>query len=107
MERIRGCWISLQCIELFEVGSRAVCVFSSFSICLIVVAINYFYGCRMYHALLASGDHRSANIMLKKIPKDDAEVCYVIKACQDTYGDHTPVGKKKKKGGKKKEKRES
>lgn len=62
---------------------------------------------RMYQALLASGDHGSAKIMLKKIPKDDVDVCYVIKAIQDKYDDLTHVGKKKKKRGKKKEKRES
>lgn len=61
----------------------------------------------MYQALLASGGHRSADFILKKIPKDDAEVCSVILACQKTYGDSlksvvavepmTKKGKKKKK----------
>ena len=47
--------------------------------------------------------------MLNKIPKDDAEVCSVIKACQETYCEEiAPVArKKKKKGTKKKEKREA
>ncbi|KAL6975313.1 hypothetical protein U1Q18_024109 [Sarracenia purpurea var. burkii] len=40
---------------------------------------------RMYQALLASGDHKSAKKMLIKIPKDDPHVCCVIKACQATY----------------------
>ncbi|GAV60856.1 PPR domain-containing protein/PPR_2 domain-containing protein [Cephalotus follicularis] len=41
---------------------------------------------RMYQALLASGDHKTANILLKKIPKDDPHVRCVIKACKNTYG---------------------
>ena len=63
----------------------------------------------MYQALLAAGDYRSATFMLNKIPKDDAEVCSVIKACQETYCEEiAPVArKKKKKGTKKKEKREA
>nr|AFK35368.1 unknown [Lotus japonicus] len=65
---------------------------------------------RMYQALLASGDHRSANLMLKKIPKDDMEVCSVILSCQNTYSANDnlnsvevkkPKGKKKKKKKKK------
>jgi len=60
-----------------------------------VVAFNYFHGCRMYQALLAAGDARSASLMLKKIPRDDAEVCSVIIACQETY---SSVGEKKKQG---------
>ncbi|CAJ2650451.1 unnamed protein product [Trifolium pratense] len=40
---------------------------------------------RMYQALLASGDHRSAEVILKKIPRDDAEICSLILACQKTY----------------------
>lgn len=64
----------------------------------------------MYQALLASGDHRSANLMLKKIPKDDMEVCSVILSCQNTYSANDnlnsvevkkPKGKKKKKKKKK------
>ncbi|CAL0333812.1 unnamed protein product [Lupinus luteus] len=60
---------------------------------------------RMYHALLASGEYRSANFMLKKIPKNDADVCCMIKACQDKYHEVlNSVGTKIKKGKKKKEK---
>ncbi|KAK9269666.1 hypothetical protein L1049_001444 [Liquidambar formosana] len=49
-------------------------------------------------SLLASGDHKSAANMLKKIPKDDPHVCCVIKAYQMTYVKSTSVkGKNKKK----------
>ncbi|KAL1567046.1 pentatricopeptide repeat-containing protein, mitochondrial-like isoform X1 [Salvia divinorum] len=41
---------------------------------------------RMYQALLASGDKKSAERLLKKIPKCDTHVRCVIKACQETYG---------------------
>ncbi|XP_022716952.1 pentatricopeptide repeat-containing protein At4g04790, mitochondrial-like isoform X5 [Durio zibethinus] len=40
---------------------------------------------RMYQALLASGDPKSAKSMLAKIPTDDPHVRCVIKACQTTY----------------------
>ncbi|XP_020974165.1 pentatricopeptide repeat-containing protein At4g04790, mitochondrial isoform X1 [Arachis ipaensis] len=62
---------------------------------------------RMYQALLASGDYRSANFMLSKIPKDDSEVSAIIKACQETYSGLSSVAKKKTKVTKKKEKREA
>ncbi|XLS50731.1 hypothetical protein HN51_011408, partial [Arachis hypogaea] len=52
---------------------------------------------RMYQALLASGDYRSANFMLSKIPKDDSEVSAIIKACQETNSGLSSVAKKKKK----------
>jgi hypothetical protein len=39
----------------------------------------------MYQALLASGDHRSAEVILNKIARDDAEICSLISACQKTY----------------------
>ncbi|MED6221395.1 hypothetical protein PIB30_054245 [Stylosanthes scabra] len=52
---------------------------------------------RMYQALLASGDYRSANFMLSKIPKDDTEVSAIIKACQETYSGLSSVAQKKKK----------
>ncbi|KAL4328198.1 hypothetical protein AHAS_Ahas13G0176100 [Arachis hypogaea] len=52
---------------------------------------------RMYQALLASGDYRSANFMLSKIPKDDSEVSAIIKACQETYSGLSSVAKKKTK----------
>ncbi|XP_018810795.2 pentatricopeptide repeat-containing protein At4g04790, mitochondrial [Juglans regia] len=55
---------------------------------------------RMYQALLACGDYKSSNIMLKQIPKDDPHVRGVIKACQKCYivpDDHTKKKKKKKK----------
>ena len=54
---------------------------------------------RMYQALLAGGDGRSASLMLKKIPRDDAEVCSVIIACQETFSAALDsMGKKKKHG---------
>ncbi|XP_015953570.2 pentatricopeptide repeat-containing protein At4g04790, mitochondrial isoform X1 [Arachis duranensis] len=62
---------------------------------------------RMYQALLASGDYRSANFMLSKIPKDDSEVSAIIKACQETYSGLSSVAKMKTKVTKKKEKREA
>ncbi|WJX50823.1 hypothetical protein P8452_37074 [Trifolium repens] len=40
---------------------------------------------RMYQALLASGDHRSAEVILNKIARDDAEICSLISACQKAY----------------------
>ncbi|WJX44729.1 hypothetical protein P8452_31675 [Trifolium repens] len=40
---------------------------------------------RMYQALLASGDHRSAEVILNKIARDDAEICSLISACQKVY----------------------
>ncbi|XLS50745.1 hypothetical protein HN51_011422 [Arachis hypogaea] len=52
---------------------------------------------RMYQALLASGDYRSANFMLSKIPKDDSEVSAIIKACQETYSGLSSVAKTKTK----------
>ncbi|KAH6835532.1 hypothetical protein C2S53_015625, partial [Perilla frutescens var. hirtella] len=52
---------------------------------------------RMYQALLASGDKKSAAKLLNKIPKDDAHVCCVIKACQQTYVKAEPAKSKKKK----------
>lgn len=63
--------------------------------------------CRMYQALLAAGDDRSANFMLKKIPQDDAEVCAVIVACQETYNGFTAEKVKKKKQGKRKKEEKS
>ncbi|KAG5255136.1 pentatricopeptide repeat-containing protein [Salix suchowensis] len=50
---------------------------------------------RMYQALLASGGHASAKVMLKKIPKDDPHVRIVIKECKRTY---LKREKKKKQG---------
>ncbi|XP_021636732.2 pentatricopeptide repeat-containing protein At4g04790, mitochondrial [Hevea brasiliensis] len=53
---------------------------------------------RMYQALLASGDQKSAKLMLAKIPKYDLHVCLIIQACQKTYiGSNSTKGKKKKK----------
>ncbi|KAK8706080.1 hypothetical protein V6N13_049658 [Hibiscus sabdariffa] len=40
---------------------------------------------RMYQALLASGDPKSAKSLLTKIPTDDPHVRCIIKACQVTY----------------------
>lgn len=52
---------------------------------------------RMYQSLLASGDKKSAAKLLTRIPKDDAHVCCVIKACQRKYGKADTVKTKKKK----------
>ncbi|KAJ7948482.1 Pentatricopeptide repeat-containing protein [Quillaja saponaria] len=51
---------------------------------------------RMYQALLASGDYRSAKLILHRIPKDDPHVCSVLKACQKTYIDIVRHKRKKK-----------
>ncbi|KAL3508535.1 hypothetical protein ACH5RR_027936 [Cinchona calisaya] len=40
---------------------------------------------RMYQALLALGDQKSAPSILNKIPRDDPHVSRVIQACQATY----------------------
>lgn len=40
---------------------------------------------RMYQALLASGDHKSAKILLSKIPRDDPHVRSIVGACKATY----------------------
>ncbi|WVZ03720.1 hypothetical protein V8G54_024526 [Vigna mungo] len=53
---------------------------------------------RMYQTLLAAGDGRSASFILKKIPRDDAEVCAVIMACEETYIALNSVGEKKEQG---------
>lgn len=52
--------------------------------------------CRMYQALLASGGHVSAKVMLNKIPKDDPHVRIVIQECQRTYIGHTSLKREKK-----------
>ncbi|XVF77629.1 hypothetical protein PTKIN_Ptkin14bG0061600 [Pterospermum kingtungense] len=52
---------------------------------------------RMYQALLASGDTKSAKNILTKIPRDDPHVRCVIKACQITYLQSTSSKTKKKK----------
>ncbi|WCJ37205.1 Pentatricopeptide repeat (PPR) superfamily protein [Euphorbia peplus] len=62
-------------------------------------ALNYL---KMYQALLASGDHVSANEMLLEIPKDDTHNRMIIKACQRTYMPTPVKGKKNKKKKKKK-----
>ncbi|KAI4374757.1 hypothetical protein MLD38_012714 [Melastoma candidum] len=48
---------------------------------------------RMYQALLASGDHKSARELLKKIPRDDAHVCLVINKCKEVYPSVVPATK--------------
>lgn len=53
--------------------------------------------CRMYQALLASGDQKSAANILSKIPRDDPHVCCVIKACQQTYKSAFVKSERKKK----------
>ncbi|KAK4420731.1 Pentatricopeptide repeat-containing protein, mitochondrial [Sesamum alatum] len=52
---------------------------------------------RMYQALLASGDTKSAAKILSKMPKDDPHVRCVVKACEATYIKSPAVEKKKKK----------
>ncbi|XP_011048290.1 PREDICTED: pentatricopeptide repeat-containing protein At4g04790, mitochondrial-like [Populus euphratica] len=51
---------------------------------------------RMYQALLASGGHVSAKVLLNKIPKDDPHVRIVIQECQRTYIGHTSLKGEKK-----------
>ncbi|KAK1407047.1 hypothetical protein QVD17_38657 [Tagetes erecta] len=54
---------------------------------------------RMYQALLASGAHKAAKILLENISDDDPQVCGVLKACQETFGKTASAsskGKKKK-----------
>ncbi|XVF03983.1 hypothetical protein REPUB_Repub05bG0041200 [Reevesia pubescens] len=51
---------------------------------------------RMYQALLASGDPKSAKSMLTKIPTDDPHVRCVINACRTTYVQSTSSKIKKK-----------
>lgn len=41
---------------------------------------------RMYQAVLALGDRKSAKKMLRQIPRDDPHVCCVIDASQTAYG---------------------
>ncbi|XP_059284447.1 pentatricopeptide repeat-containing protein At4g04790, mitochondrial-like [Lycium ferocissimum] len=53
---------------------------------------------RMYRALLALGDYKSAANILNKIPRDDIHVCSVVQACQEAYGmSASTKGKQKKK----------
>ncbi|KAL6538409.1 hypothetical protein OROGR_012397 [Orobanche gracilis] len=53
---------------------------------------------RMYQALLASGNNKSAAKILNKTQKDDPHVRCVIKACQKTYIKKSPpVSKRQKK----------
>ncbi|KAI7747407.1 hypothetical protein M8C21_002328, partial [Ambrosia artemisiifolia] len=52
---------------------------------------------RMYQALLASGAHKQAKIVLENIADDDEHVCGVLKACQETFGKTAPVRNKEKK----------
>ncbi|KAL0362267.1 UNVERIFIED_CONTAM: Pentatricopeptide repeat-containing protein, mitochondrial [Sesamum calycinum] len=51
---------------------------------------------RMYQALLASGDKKSAAKILSKMPKDDPHVRCVAKACENTYIKSPAVEMKKK-----------
>lgn len=50
--------------------------------------------CRMYQALLASGDQKSAKVLLDKIPKDDVHVCWMIKECELVYVASSSVKRK-------------
>ncbi|KAH1121052.1 hypothetical protein J1N35_004212 [Gossypium stocksii] len=52
---------------------------------------------RMYQALLASGDPKSAEALLTKIPTEDPHVRCIIKACQMTYVQSTSSKMKKQK----------
>ncbi|KAK9080651.1 hypothetical protein SSX86_000409 [Deinandra increscens subsp. villosa] len=52
---------------------------------------------RMYQALLASGAHKAANVILENISDDDPHVCGVVKACQETFGETDSSGSKGKK----------
>nr|GEV74476.1 pentatricopeptide repeat-containing protein At4g04790, mitochondrial-like [Tanacetum cinerariifolium] len=47
---------------------------------------NVLTSVRMYQALLASGAHKAAKILLENIPDDDPHVCRVLKACRETFG---------------------
>lgn len=51
--------------------------------------------CRMYQALLASGDKTMAQKFVKKIPQDDPHVRLVIKECNDAFASSASVKKKK------------
>ncbi|GLT65444.1 hypothetical protein SLA2020_378760 [Shorea laevis] len=57
---------------------------------------NIFNFLRMYQALLACGDHKSAEAMRTKIPKDDPDVRDVIRAFQVTYPKSTTPAKPNK-----------
>ncbi|XP_043811222.1 pentatricopeptide repeat-containing protein At4g04790, mitochondrial isoform X2 [Manihot esculenta] len=62
---------------------------------------------RMYQALLASGDSKSAKLMLANIPKDDLHVYVIIEACQKAYNrSKSAKGKNKKNKSKKTQKKE-
>ncbi|KAI3673777.1 hypothetical protein L6452_39907 [Arctium lappa] len=61
---------------------------------------------RMYQALLASGAHKAAKILLENIHDDDPHVCHVLTACRLTFGKSaSDETKEKKKTTKKKEKK--
>ncbi|KAM7504121.1 hypothetical protein LguiB_003025 [Lonicera macranthoides] len=60
---------------------------------------------RMYQALLASGNHKSAHKILDKIPQDDPHVRCVITACQTAYQTTSTSKKVAKKMEKKKRKK--
>ena len=80
---------------LYESSLEPVLFSSSLNdpVCLTTLSMGHF--CRMYQALLASGDQTSAKVLLEKIPKDDAHVCYVIKECESVYVASSSVNKKK------------
>ncbi|XP_076910860.1 pentatricopeptide repeat-containing protein At4g04790, mitochondrial-like [Bidens hawaiensis] len=56
---------------------------------------------RMYQALLASGAHKAAKVILEKIPDDDPHVCGVLKASHETFGKTASVVSEEKKKKKK------
>ncbi|KAJ9568091.1 hypothetical protein OSB04_004057 [Centaurea solstitialis] len=64
---------------------------------------------RMYQALLASGAHKAAKILLENIHDDDPHVCRVLNACRLTFGklasDKIEEKEKKEKKEKKKKKK--
>ncbi|KAF6146440.1 hypothetical protein GIB67_037740, partial [Kingdonia uniflora] len=51
---------------------------------------------RMYQVLLASGEHKAARVILKKISTNDPHVRVIIKACQEKFGNSVSVQTKKK-----------
>ncbi|KAG0499445.1 hypothetical protein HPP92_004136 [Vanilla planifolia] len=50
---------------------------------------------RMYEVLLAAEDDKEASKILKRIPKDDPHVCYVIESCKATYAKKLCKGRTK------------
>jgi len=51
----------------------------SFFYNIFLLLIMLLYGCRMYHTILASGDHRSADIILDQIPSYCSHIVSALK----------------------------